>query len=77
MNGSEVKWLIWSMEHNAWWAPDRKGYVKTKDEAGRYDFGEAVDIVMDANTSDGRYFSRKVPDETMCPDWRPGPGVEG
>lgn len=69
MNPADVKWLIWSNEHNAWWAPNQKGYVRKKDEAGRYDFGLAVDLVMAANTSDGRYLKRQLPDETLCPDW--------
>lgn len=69
MKGSEVKWLIWSNEHNAWWAPNSKGYVKFKDKAGRYDFGEALDLVMAANTHDGMHRSSQLPDETMCPDW--------
>jgi hypothetical protein len=66
----DVKWLIWSIEHDAWWAQDSCGYTKDKDTAGRYDFGEAVDIVMSANTSCGRIRSKKNPEEALCPDWR-------
>ena len=39
------QYVIWSFEHNAWWAPDRCGYVLDIDKAGRYDATEAGDIV--------------------------------
>lgn len=28
--------LIWSYEHNAWWAPNERGYVSDVFRAGRY-----------------------------------------
>ena len=40
---------IWSIEHNAWWAPARRGYAESKAEAGRYPLTEAMEIVADAN----------------------------
>lgn len=43
------KWLIWSNEHNSWWAPSRRGYVNDVRFAGRYSFEEAVEIVRSAN----------------------------
>ena len=45
----EPQYLIWSMEHNAWWAPHRRGYSETWGDAGRYTRDEAVAIVEDAN----------------------------
>jgi len=44
-----MKFLIWSIEHNAWWAPDRCGYTSDVRAAGRYARSEAVAIVLDAN----------------------------
>lgn len=44
-----TKFLIWSIEHGAWWAPARSGYTVNIREAGRYTWGEAKAIVDDAN----------------------------
>jgi len=41
--------VIWSIEHQAWWAPDRWGYSDTLAGAGRYSRAEALQIVEDAN----------------------------
>jgi len=59
----ETKWLIWSFEHNGWWAPASKGYVEERHNAGRYTFQEAYDIVMNANKH------ADEPYEAMLPDW--------
>jgi hypothetical protein len=42
-------YVIWSFEHEAWWAPDRCGYTEFLDQAGRYGDAEAHQIVRDAN----------------------------
>ena len=42
-------WVIWSFEHDAWWAPGRCGYVLELAQAGRYTEAEARDIEADAN----------------------------
>jgi len=42
-------WLIWSNEHNSWWAPNSHGYVSHIEHAGRYDFVEAIEICRGAN----------------------------
>lgn len=42
-----MKWLIWSFEHRAWWGPNRRGYVQTVDQAGRYSAVEACEILED------------------------------
>lgn len=42
-------WRIWSIEHNAWWAPHHLGYVQDKKEAGLYTYTEALEIVRGAN----------------------------
>ena len=60
-----TEWLIWSNEHGAWWAPGHRGYVKSREKAGRYSFEEACMIVEGANRSmsnDG------VPNEAMILD---------
>jgi len=59
-----MKWLVWSNEHDAWWAPNHNGYVRRRAEAGRYEFDDALAIVTDAN-----WGLADVADETMCPDW--------
>lgn len=49
MYENKKEWLIWSNEHGGWWAVDSQGYVKDRDEAGRYSFIEACGIVERAN----------------------------
>ncbi len=46
---SKTKYLIWSVEHNSWWKAHRCGYTPDKKEAGRYEFNEATEIILDAN----------------------------
>jgi hypothetical protein len=41
--------LIWSFEHNAWWAPDECGYVGDAGQAGRYSLERAEEICRRAN----------------------------
>ena len=41
--------LIWSIEHNAWWRPASCGYTQVLAEAGRYDRDEANQILRQAN----------------------------
>ena len=40
---------IWSFEHDAWWAPDSKGYTSVEVEAGLYPRDHAEKIVASAN----------------------------
>ena len=47
----EPKFLIWSFEHDAWWAPNRQGYVRDSACAGVYGFVEAAVICANANLS--------------------------
>lgn len=42
-------WLIVSWEHNAFWRPFERGYTKRVEEAGRYSFLRACEIVARAN----------------------------
>ncbi len=54
------EWLIWSIEHGAWWAHQSCGYTKKRAETARYTYEEACRIVEDANKS-----SDDRPDEAM------------
>lgn len=56
-------WLIWSIEHNGWWKPNSHGYTGSIDEAGRYTYEEALQIVKDANS-----YLRHTPNEAMLPE---------
>ena len=42
-------YLIWSFEHNAWWAPYSMGYRDSVEEAGLYTKDQAERICRDAN----------------------------
>jgi hypothetical protein len=41
-------YLIWSVEHDAWWRPGRQGYTHDIREAGRYTHREAMIICASA-----------------------------
>jgi hypothetical protein len=63
---AEPKYLVWSNEHSAWWGPDRCGYTRIIDNAGRYDRAAALSI---AGTRDGGWHVRKGnPDEIAIPE---------
>lgn len=42
--------IIFSREHNAWWAPDSRGYKLTEQAAGRYSLEEAEAICKGAGS---------------------------
>ena len=44
------RYLIWSHEHGAWWAPNQYGYVRDITKAGRYSRIDALHICVDAMT---------------------------
>ncbi len=56
----DAVWLIWSIEHDAWWKPCERGYTKDRGEAGRYTFAVACSIMEQANR-----YSGSVPNEAM------------
>ena len=63
----EKRYLIWSFEHDAWWAPRSNGYVRDFEEAGIYGEAQALQIVRDANRfSQNRDLVRK-PNEALVP----------
>ncbi len=60
-----MKYLIWSFEHRAYWAAERKGYVVSRCDAGRYEHDEAAKVCQSAN----RFINDKdAPQESMIPD---------
>ena len=58
----EQLWLIWSFEHKSWWMPDERGYTGKMEDAGKYTYEQAFNIVMGANKC-----CPKVPHEAMLP----------
>ncbi len=60
MQTINTKWLIWSIEHGAWWRAGERGYTLHREEAGEYSFEDAVRIVQGANIGE-----RDVPNEAM------------
>lgn len=49
----QIKWLVWSNEHRAWWRSNRRGYALKIGEAGRYSLEEARDICINAAPRSG------------------------
>src|SRR4051812_5202005 len=46
---SELMYLIWSNEHQAWWMPNHSGYTTISERAGRYTKAQAEQICNGAN----------------------------
>jgi hypothetical protein len=77
-----ASYVIWSNEHEAWWAPAERGYTPILEEAGRYDLAAARRIVAEA-TVDGhlkpirqshlKYGTVETVNEVMllAPEWTP------
>jgi hypothetical protein len=40
----DLRWMIWSNEHRAWWRPASCGYTRKIEEAGLYSYAEAKAI---------------------------------
>lgn len=66
-------WLVWSNEHNSWWAPDRCGYTEDPARAGLYTFDEAMTICRQAN----KYVMNGKPKETMVKKNHMAGGING
>lgn len=45
----DTKWLIWSIEHDAWWRHNSQGYTNILSGAGVYSYEQAVKIVTRAD----------------------------
>jgi hypothetical protein len=46
---NEIRYLIWSEEHQAWWRANATGYTRSIYQAGRFTQAQAHDIVKSAN----------------------------
>lgn len=46
---TNAEYVIWSIEHEAWWRPAWLGYTTSLLEAGRYSFAESAKILQRAN----------------------------
>lgn len=57
---TKTKWIIWSLEHQGWWKKNHTGYTQKKEEAGEYDYDEALRIVRGANIA-----GKDIPNEAM------------
>ena len=44
-----MEWLIWSIEHQGWWAANRCGYTRKVQDAGVYSRDAALEIVRHSN----------------------------
>ena len=40
-----TRYLLWSGKHNAWWRTGGSGYTTDRDEAGRFNWAEAIERV--------------------------------
>src|SRR5438105_12624457 len=49
MDTTNDTYVIWSIEHTAWWRPGQWGYADTLAGAGRYSRADAETIVARAN----------------------------
>ncbi len=62
-----VPYLVFSWEHNAFWRPNRQGYTRFIDRAGRYSKADAEAICVAASYGNGRQFAEQ-PDEDTPPN---------
>lgn len=61
-----MKYLIWSIEHSAWWRPLRCpefGHTTKRSEAGRYTLEQAIAACRAAQQEDS-----DIPDEAIVPE---------
>ncbi len=49
-----AKVMIFSLEHDAWWKPNSRGYTTDQAQAGLYDEAQVAQIVRGANIHGGR-----------------------
>jgi hypothetical protein len=65
----DKKYLIWSLQHRAWWQEDSWGYTLEYSKAGRFTLEEAEKICWEANfkCSDLKYPSLN---EAIVPEFK-------
>jgi hypothetical protein len=66
-----VGYVIWSIEHNAWWAAGRQGYTRELPQAGIYGEDESRDIVERANAHRATSYECRIPVECTLPTGAP------
>ena len=62
------EWLVWSVQHNAWWKHDGWGYTKKYSEAKRFTYKQACAICRTGGfrrSSALTHRDIRVPNETM------------
>lgn len=57
-----MKYNIWSIEHKAWWNPNKMGYTTDRNSAGDYSLDDAVSICLEADL-----IKNNEPNEAMVP----------
>jgi hypothetical protein len=67
MSDESKKWVVWSNEHRAYWGPNRSGYRRCIETAGRYTHDEARAICFPGRGGGGDW----PPPEMMFPDPMP------
>lgn len=70
----EEMWLIWSNEHNAWWAPNSLGYTPSITKAGRYTLEDTRARTMHAGPMECGRPSEAIVPELYDDKWRPAHG---
>lgn len=70
-----MRFLIWSFEHDAWWAPNRCGYTTDISKAGRYSKEDAGDIVTSSVWCEEIAILEAVVDELGAPTKDPFEGA--
>lgn len=48
-----MKFLIWSMSHEAWWKVDARGYTTCRSEAGRYSLTQVSKCSLNRGEGEG------------------------
>lgn len=64
---AEAKYLVWSIEHQAWWAPRARGYTTHLAEAGRYTKNAAGAILRQANYAPHIHHEVMIPEFCVTP----------
>jgi len=57
-----MNYLVWSIEHGAWWKANGNGYTVNRTEAGRYTLDEALDCVRSGT------IDRDIPEDSIVPE---------
>jgi len=60
-NKDKDYFLIWSFEHDAWWAPDWDGYTKDVNKAGKYLYASCIKILNGGNMEKNKINEAIVP----------------